>query len=101
MSLNRCEQMLCDYVGDNPDELRFWQEKVKSVAAGERDLHVAAARLADDLWYYFEERSAVVREFQDLAAREGLGRVSMRNLSEYWVRLWIEPRPKKRRPPSA
>ncbi len=97
MSLNRCEQLTCDYVAANPEELRFWQDKVKAAAQTARDDHAAAARLTDELWAYFEERSGVVPVFRELAAREGLRRVSMRNLAEYWLRLWVEPRPKKRR----
>ncbi len=96
MSLNRSEQMLSDYVARNPEELRFWQDKVRSVAQAERDEPAAAARLAEELWRYFEERATVVSPFKDAPDRFGLGPTSMRNLAEYWLRLWVEPRPKKR-----
>ncbi|WP_221029511.1 hypothetical protein [Actomonas aquatica] len=96
MSLNRSEQMVSDYVEENPEERRFWVDKVKATAAAEPDEHVAAARLAEELWRYFEERAAVVSPFRDLKDRFGLGPSSMRNLAEYWLRLWVEPRPKKR-----
>lgn len=96
MSLNRSEQMLCDYVLEHPEERGFWQEKVKTVAAAERDDHAAAIRLAEELWRYFEERAAVVSPFKDASDRFGLSATSMRNLAEYWLRLWVEPRPKKK-----
>ncbi|MCF3650379.1 hypothetical protein [Synoicihabitans lomoniglobus] len=98
MSLNRGEQMLCDYVSSHPEEQRFWVEKVRATAASEPDEHQAAADLTEELWRYYEERSAVASPFRELAGREGLRRISMRNLAEYWLRLWVEPRPKKKRP---
>lgn len=95
MSLNRSEQMLSDYVEAHPDEKRFWQDKVRGLAStGESD-SALAARLAEWLWSYFEERSAVAAPFRELAQREGLGRTSMRNLAEYWLRLWVAPRTRK------
>ncbi len=95
MSLNRTEQLVSDYVEQHPDEKNYWMEKVRSVAAREQDEHIAAARLADELWSYVEERSAVAAPFRDHAHREGLRRTSMRNLAEYWMRLWVAAKPKR------
>jgi hypothetical protein len=47
------------------------------------------------------ERSAVVSPFRDQAGREGLPRTSMRNLADYLLRLWTEPRPKPKKDPLA
>lgn len=96
MSLNRSEQLVSDYVASHPEEKSFWIEKVQS-AAREGDEQGAAARLADQLWDYFEERAGVAEPFRSIAQREGLRRTSMRNLAEYWLRLWspVKPRPPK------
>lgn len=96
MSLNRSEQQLCDYVLSAPEELSFWQDKVKRVAREERDRHRAAAELADMLQGYLLERSTVIPELSDHGDQGG-GRVpSTRNLAEYWLRLWAPPPPKKK-----
>ncbi len=97
MSLNRSEQMVYDYLQVQPDELRFWRDKVAALARREPYEHDAAAVLARDLWDYFEERSAVAAPFKEQAAREGVHRISMRNLAELLLRLWIEPRPKAKK----
>lgn len=97
MSLNRSEQTVYDYLQAQPDERRFWREKVESLARREPDEHAAAAALSRDLWDYFEERSAVASPFKEIAAREGVHRTSMRNLAEFLLRLWVEPRPKRRK----
>jgi hypothetical protein len=55
----------------------------------------AVARLDSELWRYFEERSAVVAVFSEAAKAYGTKRISMKNLAEYLIRLWTEPRPKK------
>lgn len=89
--------MVCDYVEANPEERGYWFEKVQTTAKEEADEHVAAALLTEALWAYYEERAAVAEPFKSLAAREGLGRTSMRNLAEYWLRLWVAPRPKKKK----
>lgn len=98
MSLNRSEQMVCDYVAGNPEELRFWQDKVRAAATGASDLHAAAIELAEALWSYYEERAGVVPAFQEAFRRDGGRRVSLRNLAEYWLHLWVEPKSKRRRP---
>jgi hypothetical protein len=89
--------MVYDYLQAQPDELRFWRDKVAALARRESDEHAAATALARDLWDYFEERSAVAAPFKDQAAREGIHRISMRNLAELLLRLWVEPRPKPRK----
>lgn len=94
MSLNRSEQLVFDYLESHPEEKRFWQDKVITTARGQ-DPHVAAARLAEALWSYFEERSAVAEPFLGRARHEGVRRISMRNLAELLLRLWAPP-PKKR-----
>jgi len=96
MSLNRGEQQISDYVEANPEELSFWQDKVKSVVRSEPDRHRASADLAEMLSDYVAERAEVVPSIREL--RSGLARpaVSMRNLAEYWMRLWAPP-PLKRK----
>ncbi len=96
MSLNRCEQRIFDYINGHPEERHYWQSKVQTVCRSAGDDHAAAAQLATELWRYYEERSAVVASFKDAARLEGLKRTSMKNLAELLVRLWTEPRPKKR-----
>lgn len=95
MSLNRSEQLVSDYIDGHPDEKAYWVEKVRSIAKADPDVHAAATRVADELWYYYEERAAVAEPFLSLARREGLRRTSMRNLAELWIRLWVAPKPKQ------
>lgn len=97
MSLNAAEQLVFDYVQSHPEERHFWVAKVQSTLRHSNDETVAATRLATDLWHYFEERSAVASPFRELASQQGVRRTSMRNLAEYMLRLWTEPRPKKPR----
>ncbi len=98
MSLNRNEQMVCDYVDENPEELWYWQDKVKAVVAEERDRHVATGLLAESLSDYFNERAAVVSPFREIADGEEVRPTSLKNLAEYWMRLWAPPPPKKKKP---
>ncbi len=98
MSLNRCEQMVFDYLQGHPEERQYWQGKVRGAVQASPDHHLAADRLQSDLWAYVVERSAVVEPFRSSAQREGLRRTSMRNLAEYLIRLWTVPRPKRRMP---
>ena len=97
MSLNRNEQMVFDYVQSHPEERQFWMEKVRGLASRSADEHAAATQIAEQLWGYYEERAAVASPFKEEVGREGLRRTSMRNLAEYLLRLWTEPRPKKKR----
>ena len=99
MSLNRSEQMMCDYVDENPEELRYWQDKVKRFAKESRDRHVAATELAEELWAYFKERSEVVPMFREMANSDSELPTSMRNLADYWLRLWAPLPPKKKKNP--
>ena len=99
MSLNRCEQRVFDYLEHHRDERQFWQGKVRGVAKAASDHHVAAAQLALELWRYYEERSAVASPFREAVRVEGLQRTSMKNLAELLIRLWVEPRPKKKAVP--
>ena len=84
----------------HPEERQFWIGKVQTVCRGP-DEHAAAMRLESELWRYYEERSAVAAPFKEAARLEGLRRTSMRNLAELLVRLWTEPRLKKRGPERA
>ena len=95
--------MLSDYVHAHPEEKRFWEEKVRVVAAAAVDGHVAAAELERELWRYFEERSRVIPSFLNPVAGAGLQRMSLRNLAELWLRLWapLRPKPKVRPDESA
>lgn len=96
MSLNRTEQMVFDYVQQHLDEKRHWQDKVCKMSARARDPHAAAIELEGDLWRYFEERSAVASPFREIAQREGLRRISLRNLAEYLLRLWAPVKAKQK-----
>jgi hypothetical protein len=96
MSLNRCEQRIFDYLQANPEERAFWQHKVRADAT---DSSTAIARLETDLWRYYEERSAVAAPFKEAVRHEGLHRTSMRNLVELLLRLWTEPKQKKKSVP--
>lgn len=96
MSLNRCEQRIFDYWQSHRDERQFWQDKVRALSKATPDDHEAARRLDAELWRYYEERSAVAAPFKDAVRFEGLRKTSMKNLAELILRLWTEPRPKKK-----
>lgn len=96
MSLNRGEQRVYDYWQGNRDERQFWQDKVRALAKSLGDDHAAATRLDGELWRYYVERSGVAAVFKEAVRHEGLQRTSMKNLAELVLRLWIEPRPKKK-----
>ena len=96
MSLNRAEQMVFDYVQQHLDEKRHWQDKVKAISARAVDPHAAAMALEEELWQYYEERSAVASPFREIAQREGLRRISLRNLAEYLLRVWAPVKAKKK-----
>lgn len=98
MSLNPCEQLLADYVRCHAEERQHWQEKVRQIVRTSGDVHRAAVSLEAELWHYFKERATVVREFKQAVANDGLKRVSLRNLTEYWIRMWCAPKPKKSLP---
>lgn len=96
MSLNRCEQRVFDYLQGHPEERHYWQSKFQAVAKAAGDDHVAVVRLEPELWRYYEERSSVAAPFKEAVRHEGLQRMSMKNLTELLLRLWIGPRPKKK-----
>lgn len=97
MSLNRSEQRIYDYLQSHKEERHYWTSKVQSLCRQEPDEHAAAAQLAGDLWRYYEERSAVAEPFKSAVRHEGHQKTSMRNLAELLIRLWTEPRPKKKK----
>ncbi len=101
MSLNRSEQRVFDYLQGHAEERHYWLGKVQTIAAAAEDPHAAAIRLDADLWRYYEERSAVVPVFKEAARHEGLKRISMKNLAEHLLRLWVAPRPKKPAAPAS
>jgi hypothetical protein len=96
MSLNPCEQRVFDYLQRHPEERHHWQAKLQRATKAATDDHVAVMHLEPELWRYYEERSAVAEPFRDAAKHEGLRRTSMKNLAELLIRLWTEPRPKKK-----
>jgi hypothetical protein len=96
MSLNRCEQRVFDYLQTHPEERHYWQGKFQRALKAAEDERVAVDNLAHDLWFYYEERSAVASPFMEATRVEGLRRTSMKNLAELLWRLWIQPAPKRR-----
>ena len=99
MSLNRCEQRLFDYLNAHKEERHFWLGKLQATMKAAVDEHVAAFQLEAELWRYYVERSEVAAPFKEAVRHEGLRRTSMRNLADLLIRLWTEPRPKKKAPP--
>ena len=98
VSLNRCEQLLFEYMEKHPEERQYWVDKVRAAAAASADTHVASARLDAELWRYYLERAAVVPVLKQFARDHGVARTSMRNLAEYLLRLWAPPKPRKLNP---
>ncbi|MDO8538907.1 MAG: hypothetical protein Q7S40_00590 [Opitutaceae bacterium] len=98
MSLNRSEQRIFDYLQGHPDERHYWINKVQTVCGRAENDSAAVGRLESELWRYYEERSAVANPFKEAARVEGLKRTSMKNLAELLVRLWVEPKPRKKEP---
>lgn len=100
MSLNRSEQRVFDYLQSQVDERQFWVGKVQKTSREFGSNSDGAVRvLENDLWSYYEERSAVARPFREAVQVEGLQRTSMKNLAELLLRLWVEPKPKSKRLP--
>jgi hypothetical protein len=95
MSLNRSEQMLYDYVQGQREERQHLQNKVRGIVAESVEIPSAVARIDAELWRYYLERSEVTPIFITAARSYGLKRTSMKNLAEYLVRIWTEPRPRK------
>ena len=97
MSLNRAEQINHDYILSHVEEKRYWVEKVTAFAMAERDVFLAVEKLDAELWYYFCERANVEAVFRDFMQQAGSHRTSMKNLAEYFVRVWTTARPKKKK----
>jgi hypothetical protein len=95
MSLNRREQALYDYIRSHPEERQHFQDKVRAIVAGALEAPKAIARIDFELWRYYEERSTVVPAFLEAARVFGLKRTSMKNLAEFLVRLWTDPKTRK------
>jgi hypothetical protein len=85
-----------DYLESNRDERQFWRQKVQTIVAGAETEAAGLCRLEGELWRYYAERSAVASPFKEAVPHEGLHRTSMRTLAELLVRLWTEPRARKR-----
>lgn len=96
MALNRNEQALLDYWDSNPEEQRFWRARLDARR------YASPAELEEALWEYFVERSGQAEPFCGWARREGLRRVSLRNLAEYLLQIWGPSAgpASNRRPPS-
>lgn len=95
MSLNRFEQALYDYVKSHPEERQYWHDKVRALVADSSDTPVAVARIDSELWRYFLERSSVLSALCGGERGSGTRRTSMKNLAEFLIRLWTEPKLKK------
>jgi hypothetical protein len=91
MSLNRGEQVLCDYVENHPEEKSFWVDRVRRAAAQQPDRAAATAWLVEELQHYHAERLAMVPTLAARTTGGVLPRTSLMNLAEYWLRLWVAP----------
>lgn len=98
MSLNPSEERLKAYVEGHRDERQHWREKVRHVSAKSADLHEVAQVLERALRSYLRERASVVPALRAGSTADAVARLSLRNLAEYWLRVWSEPR---RKPPGA
>ena len=96
MSLNSCEQRVFDYLQRHPDERHYWQAKFHRLSKEAVDERIAIEQVEPELWRYYVERSSVASPFKEAVATEGMRRTSMKNLAELLMRLWTEPRPKKK-----
>ena len=83
-----------NYWKSQPDERRYWQEKVAAVGRLTAEPGEVARNLERDLWDYFAERSEHVPALRELNPG-GLRRVSLLNLAEYVLRLWGPPLKKR------
>jgi hypothetical protein len=95
VSLNRIEQTLFDYIKRHPEERQYIQDKVRAISTGSSAAEAAVARIDLELWRYYEERSSVVPVLRDAVRAFGIQRTSMKNLAEYLVRIWTDPKPRK------
>ena len=95
MSLNRIEQALFDYIRTHPEERQYFHHKVQNIVGGSDGYPAAAARIDSELRRYCDERRAVVPSFLGGELPPGPNRTSMRNLAEFLIRQWTEPKPRK------
>ncbi|HEY1765116.1 MAG TPA: hypothetical protein VGF85_09340 [Opitutaceae bacterium] len=101
MSLNRFEQLVYDYVRGHADERQYWQDKVRRIVTQSDSVAQAAARLDGEFWRYFEERSDSIPTFRMMMGVPAPRRVSMVNLAELLIRLWVDPKPRPKSPPES
>ena len=94
MSLNRFEQTVFDYIQNHVDERQFWREKVREVAAADRNHFAVGGLLEIELRRYCLERSHVVAPIRDFV-NASPNRLSLRNLAEHLLRIWGPVRPAK------
>lgn len=98
MSFNRYEQFLYDYIDRNDEEKRFWEGRVVEIGSQGGRLEELVLGLNDQLWDYFEERARFDPVLRDLRFHDGEPKISMLNLSEYLLRMWVQlPKKKARR----
>jgi hypothetical protein len=93
--MNRCEQTIIDYLKTHPHERQYLQDKVQMFVTRSAEIPNAVTRIDSELWRYYEERCAVVPAFREALGPGTPRKISMKNLAEYFVRLWTEPRPAK------
>jgi len=89
VSLNRSEQQLFEYIEANREERQFWEYKVRGFVAQSAVRSDAARLIEGELRRYYKERTVVVPRFKQLAEREELCRMSLLNLAEHLLRLWV------------
>lgn len=89
VSLNRSEQQLFEYIEANREERQFWEYKVRGFVAQSAVRSDAARLIEGELWRYYKERAGVVPKFKQLAESEGPCRMSLLNLAEHLLRLWV------------
>lgn len=94
MSLNRTEAQLFDYLQRHPEERQFILYKVRECAKAPSN-DQAANLLTDELSQYYKERCQVVGDFSSAPLLAGAAKLSLRNLSEYLLRVWGPVRSKK------
>jgi hypothetical protein len=95
MSLNPVEQRIREYVESHPGERQHWAEKVREAEKANRVLSGAAIRLEAELQRYLRERMSSENIRRKWFADVGPEKVSLRNLAEYWIRVWTPPRAKR------
>jgi hypothetical protein len=95
MSLNPVEQRIREYVESHPGERQHWAEKVRDAERMSPVVSAAAIRLEVELQRYLRERVSSESVRKKWFADVGPEKVSLRNLAEYWIRVWTPPRAKR------